>query len=254
MNTMQKVSLETSWVYGPINSRRFGNDLGINLLPLKKKYCTFDCLYCQYGFTELHKTAADDFPSAEQIISCLQQFRTKGPIEHITVAGNGEPTMHPRFAEIARAIFDWRDQFSNETILALFTNGYRLTSPEIRSVIQNFDEPIVKLDSANMKTIMKLNKPAPGFDLSKLIQQLKDCKKIIIQTMFVKGWNDSMRQFESWVKALSFIRPVRVQIYTISRAPALSELQPVSSEWLYETSLLASNLLQLPVRAYTDPT
>jgi wyosine [tRNA(Phe)-imidazoG37] synthetase (radical SAM superfamily) len=39
-------------IYGPVASRRLGFSLGINLLPPREKPCTFDCVYCQYGWTK----------------------------------------------------------------------------------------------------------------------------------------------------------------------------------------------------------
>jgi wyosine [tRNA(Phe)-imidazoG37] synthetase (radical SAM superfamily) len=38
-------------IYGPVASRRLGSSLVINLLARGQKTCTFDCAYCQYGWT-----------------------------------------------------------------------------------------------------------------------------------------------------------------------------------------------------------
>ena len=38
-------------VFGPVNSRRLGVSLGVNLLPVEAKYCTFNCVYCECGWT-----------------------------------------------------------------------------------------------------------------------------------------------------------------------------------------------------------
>ncbi|MEE4258089.1 MAG: radical SAM protein, partial [Bacteroidales bacterium] len=37
-------------VFGPVMSRRLGVSLGINLLPVDYKYCTFNCIYCECGW------------------------------------------------------------------------------------------------------------------------------------------------------------------------------------------------------------
>lgn len=41
-----------STIFGPVKSRRYGNSLGINLLPDDHKFCNFDCIYCECGWTE----------------------------------------------------------------------------------------------------------------------------------------------------------------------------------------------------------
>ena len=44
-------SLFNKIIFGPINSRRLGNSLGINLLPIENKFCNFNCIYCECGWT-----------------------------------------------------------------------------------------------------------------------------------------------------------------------------------------------------------
>jgi wyosine [tRNA(Phe)-imidazoG37] synthetase (radical SAM superfamily) len=49
---LKKVSLQPGIIFGPVQSRRLGKSLGINLLPTRYKLCWFNCLYCQYGWTK----------------------------------------------------------------------------------------------------------------------------------------------------------------------------------------------------------
>ncbi len=44
-------NLKGGVVYGPFRTRRQGNSLGINLLAPMRKHCTFNCVYCQCGWT-----------------------------------------------------------------------------------------------------------------------------------------------------------------------------------------------------------
>ena len=37
-------------IFGPVHSRRLGLSLGVNLLPLSSKLCSFDCIYCECGW------------------------------------------------------------------------------------------------------------------------------------------------------------------------------------------------------------
>ena len=39
-----------STIFGPINSRRLGSSLGVNLSPNDGKVCSFDCVYCEAGY------------------------------------------------------------------------------------------------------------------------------------------------------------------------------------------------------------
>ena len=38
--------------YGPIHSRRLGTSLGVELMPLDHKLCTFNCVYCECGWNK----------------------------------------------------------------------------------------------------------------------------------------------------------------------------------------------------------
>src|SRR5688572_13441034 len=100
-------------VFGPVQSRRFGHSLGINLLPLSNKVCNFNCIYCECGWTELKAKTVEYFPYEVVVSKLLSSFKAIGlestPIDCITFAGNGEPTMHPRFAEIMDKVIEYRD-------------------------------------------------------------------------------------------------------------------------------------------------
>jgi wyosine [tRNA(Phe)-imidazoG37] synthetase (radical SAM superfamily) len=249
------MDLEKSVVYGPVNSRRFGWDLGINLLPVNQKLCTFDCIYCQYGFSPPLRNEQLQFPLAGEIISAwarqIQSARDRGiPLKHTTLSGNGEPTMHPDFANVVHEIVCWRNQNFPDIKIALLSNGYRLHDPEIRSALQDLDEPIIKLDSAIPQKLNLINGPLTNYSLQRLIENLQKCKNVRIQTMFLKGWNDDRWDVLQWQNALLQIRPQSVQIYTVARDTALPGLCPLSKEELLRIADETTSLLNLPVRAF----
>ena len=47
-------SLYHDIIYGPVHSRRLGLSLGVNLLPTESKLCSFDCIYCEFGWNADH--------------------------------------------------------------------------------------------------------------------------------------------------------------------------------------------------------
>ncbi len=64
-------------LYGPVNSRRLGNSLGINLMPANYKLCSFDCLYCHFGWTK--KATIDvrkflkDLPRVDEVVKAVEE-------------------------------------------------------------------------------------------------------------------------------------------------------------------------------------
>jgi wyosine [tRNA(Phe)-imidazoG37] synthetase (radical SAM superfamily) len=246
---------ETSIVYGPLWTRRFGWDLGINLSPLDHKLCTFDCIYCQYGFTPPRSGNRYIFPSSLQIIlewsEHLEACAAQGmDVRHTTFSGNGEPTMHPFFPRVARQIAAWRNENAPLVKLALFTNGFRLHDARIREALNYFDEPIIKFDSASPEEIYAINRPRFVFDAFTFVEDLKKSPNIILQTMFLKGWNDSPPDLRRWRIALEKIQPREVQIYTLERAPAFPHLRKLKEETLYQIAEETSQLTGIPVQAF----
>ena len=249
------MELEKSIVYGPVNSRRFGWDLGINLLPIHRKLCTFDCIYCQYGYSPPLKNEEPEFPDASEIISewqrKIQLARENGVIIfHTTFSGNGEPTMHPDFSRVVSKVVNWRNEHAPQIRLAILSNGYRLHDPEIRDAMQKIDEPIIKLDSANSEKINLINRPLSKYSLGKLIENLRKCGGVMIQSMFMKGWNDSRWDVLQWQNALLQIRPKSVQIYTLARPTPLAGLCPLGEGELLRIADETTRLLNIPVQAF----
>ena len=103
-----------SIVYGPVHSRRLGLSLGMNLMPVTAKLCTFDCIYCECGFNEDHRPSLP-LPTREEVAQKLeqklQQMVAEGQLPDVlTFAGNGEPTCHPHFADIIDDVIRLRNQ------------------------------------------------------------------------------------------------------------------------------------------------
>jgi wyosine [tRNA(Phe)-imidazoG37] synthetase (radical SAM superfamily) len=69
------LALHWNVVYGPVQSRRLGVSLGVNLLPPDRKVCTFNCPYCQYGWSQLEASgklpSAAEWPSRKQIVRAV---------------------------------------------------------------------------------------------------------------------------------------------------------------------------------------
>ena len=159
-------------LFGPVGSRRFGVSLGINLLPPQNKICSFNCSYCECGWTDITKSkgllSELKFPDPSDIYvaleECLIQYHKNNQIkiQHITLAGNGEPTMHPQFTEIIVQIRKIVNQFYPEAKFVLLTNGIHLGNKEIQKCLPLIDSLNVKLDAADEITYKKYVVSIPG--------------------------------------------------------------------------------------------
>ncbi|MBN1979510.1 MAG: radical SAM protein [Anaerolineae bacterium] len=211
--------LETSIVYGPIRSRRLGLSLGVNLLPTGYKLCSFDCVYCHYGRTDVKSLSADarDLPWSSEVLREVRAALRKYPnVDHITFSGNGEPTLHPAFPKIAAAVSELRDELAPNAKLALFSNATTAHLARVREALALFDLPMLKLDAGDPGTLATINRPAAEVSWAHIVEGLGQVPNLIIQSVLIDGEASNARgaAFEAWVETLAQLKPTRVQIYS----------------------------------------
>lgn len=217
-------------IFGPVNSRRLGISLGINLLPGGKKVCNFNCIYCECGWSQSVDKQGGYLPRREEVSellgSRLQEMKVKNEApDVITFAGNGEPTLHPEFPSIIDDSIMLRNKFFPKAKIAVLSNATTITNPAIRDALLKIEMNILKLDSAFDETICLHNQPRVSVNAADLIENLKKFNgRLIIQTLFLRGRykgriidNTTPEEINAWLTAIERINPSSVMIYTISR-------------------------------------
>ncbi len=219
---MSVLPLQTGIIYSPVRSRRLGRSLGINLLPASYKLCSFDCVYCHYGRTEIKTLFPDEghFPPVEHVGRALEQaLQIDRDIDYITFSGNGEPTLHPRFPDIVSDVYHIRQELAPGAKLAILSNSTGLCFAHVLECLRLFDVPIMKLDAGDPATLARINRPAPAVQLEQILAGLKLVPGLVIQSVLVDGKVSNARgeALEAWLFALSQLNPVQVQIYSTDR-------------------------------------
>lgn len=255
---MQTLKLKEGIIYGPVNSRRLGSSLGINLLATKYKLCTFNCLYCHYGWTNIHTGDAmaylSDFPSVSQVKEALESWlvTNRTPIDYITFSGNGEPSLHPYFDRMVEAALQVKEKYVPGAKLAILSNSTCLDNPRVLSGLSKLDVRIMKLDCGTEKTFLKLNHPCKSIKIENVVENLKKLKDIVIQTILVDGVinNAEDEEVEAWTERLHYIHPKEVQIYTLDRPSAEKGLVKIDKEKLHQIAQRAEKVTGILVRVF----
>lgn len=228
-------------IFGPIKSRRLGVSLGVNLLPVDKKICNFNCIYCECGWTETNDKKSV-LPTAAFVINELKARLAGMKKEHqlldvITFAGNGEPTLHPQFNKIIDATIDLRNLYFPDAKVAVLSNATSIQREKVFTALQKVDQNILKLDSGIQSTCLIINKPTGRFNLESLVKNLKKFKgNLIIQTLFLKGkFNDipfdntTDTEVKEWLDIINEIKPKQVMIYSLARDTPANHLEKITT-------------------------
>lgn len=236
-------------VFGPIKSRRFGNSLGINLLPINNKVCNFNCIYCECGWTDLKGTKVNYF-AKDTIIKAIEkrfkELKESGElIDSITFAGNGEPTMHPDFDTIIDAVIALRNGYLPDVKITVLSNSALLGNKKVFDALLKIDKRVLKLDAGNTNMLNLIDMPLANRDINWYIEKLKLFNgNVIIQTIFLKGNHNGIyidnttdKEVRDWIVALKEIKPKEVMIYTIDRETPATGLEKIEKEKLNEICL-----------------
>jgi wyosine [tRNA(Phe)-imidazoG37] synthetase (radical SAM superfamily) len=239
-------------IFGPVKSRRLGVSLGINLLPTNIKVCSFDCIYCECGFTPKEYAQKISLPTRKEVrekleAKLLEMMAEKQLPDVITFAGNGEPTLHPEFAGIIDDTIELRDRITPKARIAVLSNATMIHKKPVFDALLKIKDNIQKLDSAFEETVKLLDCPKGNFSLQQTIEQLIAFNgKVIIQTMFLRGSfkgetidNTTEKEISAWIELIKKINPMQVMIYTIARDTPVDTLKKVPLE---ELNLIANRL------------
>lgn len=230
-------------IFGPIKSRRLGNSLGVNLLPTNGKICSFDCIYCECGFN--FKNPEAHLPSYEDVSAALNEklhaMAALGePLDTITFAGNGEPTLHPHFEQVIDLVISLRNELYPQAKISVLSNATMCGHPKVFSALNKVDNNILKLDSGIEATIRLIDQPTGRFSLEKLVEDLSLYRgNLIIQTLFFSGEyqghvidNTTAEEVDAWLKLLVKIAPKEVMIYSLDRPTPAKNLKKANIEVL----------------------
>ena len=220
-----------NYVFGPVPSRRLGQSLGIDPVPLKK--CNWNCVYCQLGRTvPLSNVRKIFFPTNEIIIQVQDALdhHKRGGIDWITFVGSGETMLALNVREVIQQI-----KQITKIPVAVITNGSLLYLPEVRQELLPADAVLPSLDAGNAKLYKKINRPHPESTFSRLVTGLKSFRNeyqgnLWIEVMLIKELNDSPEILREIATILKDIQPDEVHILLPTRPPVEPWVIPADQE------------------------
>ena len=215
-------------VFGPVPSRRLGRSLGINNIP--PKACSYSCVYCQVGPTEVTETGRRTFYApeeiAEQVAERVRKLQERGePVDFLTFVPDGEPTLD---ANLGRAIDLLRPL---AVPIAVITNGSLLSQAAVRNDLMRADWVSLKVDTVREDVWRRINRPHPSLRLTGVLAGMQVFASafkgfLATETMLVKGLNDEESMVTETAAFLSDLRPRKAYLAVPTRPPTKVWCEP----------------------------
>jgi wyosine [tRNA(Phe)-imidazoG37] synthetase (radical SAM superfamily) len=241
--------LDNRFVYSVISPRARGLSVGVNMNP--DKSCNFDCVYCEVNRSKPAGESRLDVPvMIAELERTLEVVRSDGlrerlcyqsappellELRHVTLSGDGEPTLCPNFLEAVEAIVHLRARGRFPFFkLVLITNASGLDRPKVGEGLSRFtprDEVWAKLEAGTQEYMDRVNRPdGPLEKILANILCLARQRPVVIQSLFpaINGEAPPASEIEAYVQRLRELKVAGaqialVQIYSATRPTPHSE-------------------------------
>lgn len=239
-------------IFGPVNSRRFGFSLGIDLSPTNKQ-CNFDCLYCELAPTP----TVEKQTYTVEVKTIIDELKThlNDKIDVITLTANGEPTLYPHLNELINEI----DKVKNSTKTLILTNSATLVDEAVFNSLLKLDQVKLSLDAISADVFKKIDRPHVNIDINNIVKKVVEFSntfkgKLYIEILFVYGINDTKEEIAKLNEVLKSLHVERIDLGTIDRPPAYP-VSGISYKELHEASLKFDSSLPIHIasRVHAEP-
>ncbi len=238
-----------NFLFGPVNSRRLGRSLGIDLF--REKICNLNCVYCEVGPTTVPANRRGLYSPTREILAEITEFcadpHRLAAVDVLTVTAKGEPTLHLDLGVILRHIKSLTDK-----PVAVLTNGTTLADDEVREALQPADIVVPSLDAVRAESFSKVDRPARGLTVEAIINGLRDFSRayrgrLWLEILLVRDINDADADIDALLPVLTTLRLDRIQLNTVVRPPADPGARPVAEARLAEIARRLQAALAVPV-------
>ena len=213
------ISGRTSYVFGPVPSRRLGRSLGVDIVPFKT--CCYDCIYCQLGRTPKTTIARRRYVPIDAVLAEVGGRLDTGPdVDYLTVTGSGEPTLHKGIGPLIKRL-----KALSPVPVAVLTNGALLGRPDVRDALAEADLVLPSLDAGEPALFHQVNRPHPSVGFGRVVDGLQSFRahfqnQMWLEVFLLNGFTSCIADVERIAYLCRQIAPDRIQLNTVARPPA----------------------------------
>ncbi|RLG02605.1 MAG: radical SAM protein [Thaumarchaeota archaeon] len=217
--------------FGPVPSRRLGKSLGVNNIPAKT--CTYSCIYCQVGRTNVMTIKRKRFYSPQLVYREVKKrvediLKKECKIDYITFVPDGEPTLDINLGveiELLKSL---------NIPIAVLTNASLMWREDVRMDLLKADLVSIKIDAVSEELWKRINRPHPSLKLDEILDGILEFSRefkgvIITETMLINGFKYE-KEAKEIADFISKLKLAKAYIAIPTRPPAESWVRPAKEE------------------------
>ncbi len=205
------------------------------------------------GRTPRTTDTVDVFAPVGEVLDELERYLTDHHDDlpdFITFAGSGEPTLHREIDKIIHGI-----KGMTTVPVVLLTNASLLHREVVLNRVLAVDYLVPSLDAGCPETYNRINRPTAAIPYEKLIEGLIAARQAyhghyLLEVLLVDGINTSKEELDKLKEWINRIKPDAVQINTVFRPPAESDVHAASEATIQHFASLVGGKA-VPVAYYT---
>lgn len=221
-------------VFGPVPSRRLGQSIGLNNIPLKN--CSYSCVYCQLCYTNDMQILRQSFYKPEnifkQVKDKVERARSRDEhIDYLTFVSDGEPTLD---VNLGRELSMLKQIGIPRAVI---TNASLLWQEDVKEDLLDADFVSFKIDAVNEQFWKRINRPHKNLQLSTILEGITEFAEefngvLCSETMLIAGINygEEFNKIAEFLKHLKKLEKAYISIPT--RPPIGKWVKPPKEEIL----------------------
>lgn len=203
--------------------------LGVDLVP--SKVCSLNCVYCECGATTRLTLERREYVPAAAVIDELRIALTDADrLDYVTFSGAGEPTLHSGIGEVVAFL---KSNYP-DVKLCLLTNATLLGDADVIAAVKDVDLVIPSLDAVVEDDFRRINRPAEGLTVGKIIDNIRAFRQASAATIWLEIFvvpevTVRPETIPLFVRAVQDVKPDKVQINTLDRPGCVDWIRPAAA-------------------------
>lgn len=185
----------------------------VDINPLPKNYCSFDCVFCPLGRTKVKTDMTFDFKEAEVLLDNLEKLLKNKDIDIIFINPDGEALAYSRVLDIINIIKKYNVR------VKIISNGYLFNRKEYKNILNQCDEVIGELAVTSEEHFQKIQRPIRGYTFEEYVSNMESFNKqykgkFILDITILKNYSDSNEEVEKFKEFIKRIKPDEILVQT----------------------------------------